>query len=846
MIGHCMRWIKRWYPRSPRPASGVAPATAIPPRAAPDEVNPPMPVVRGHAEGWLRVLPATELLRVVHGGKALDTMWRQSRLAQIVWERDLLPAVHRYAEFVQLMPASESHHHAHVGGLLSHTLEMTLAAMTWRNGHFFPEGASVEEMDAQRDEWTYVVFFAALLHDVGKIMADLRINWICTGIGAPLRWVPMSGPLTAMVQSRPGGEYLVEFTPKSARDYAAHSRLATILQQQVAPATALSFLAHRPQAFEALTQYLSGSDKASLLAQLVRKADQTSAQQALANGSRERFTTATSIPLIDLLMLSVREMLRSGTALPLNRSGAAGWVYDGSIWFVAKRLADAVRLHIRQHHPDETVPGENKNDRLFDTWQEYGCIQPNPQSGQAIWYVLVQGSAVDGSESVAAVPVQGAGEKDGAYSHSLTMLRFPLDKVFEESVAYPPPMRGRIVVQVKRGAAAVEAANESSAEPEVRQESGSGNQSVPNDGAGTPSNRDLGQATRLPTPGASHQELSGAPKQAKAKTETLRAPVFKRPGKPAEATMAAGGPNPDGPVQGTPRATSAPSHTPPRGEQRPAESQHAPLTSSPAAVASVEPPLDKWLDFEDDASAFKDLPKLPQQPLETQKAAPRGPSVVTAPPKARASAAKRASKAGADAAKSPDTGANRTREALPSLPPLPAVRPLLARSGQPPEVLARAAPTQFQTAPVILSPFLPELPHETAGRPSEPTPAAVGFIEWLQKGLSSRALKYNETGALVHFVAEGMALVSPLVFRTYAAETVAASDAQVDAQALQVQREVIKSGWHLMGPGKVNILKYQVMGRGGVPVGKLSAVVLTQPDRWVVPVPPVNPVLKLV
>ena len=805
-----------------------------------------MPVVRGHAEGWLRVLPATDLLRVVHGGKALDTMWRQSRLAQIVWERDLLPAVHRYAEFVQLMPASESHHHAHVGGLLSHTLEMTLAAMTWRNGHFFPEGASVEEMDAQRDEWTYVVFFAALLHDVGKIMADLRINWICTGIGAPLRWVPMSGPLTAMVQSRPGGEYLVEFTPKSARDYAAHSRLATILLQQVAPATALSFLAHRPQAFEALTQYLSGSDRASMLAQLVRKADQTSAQQALANGSRERFTTATSIPLIDLLMQSVREMLGSGTALPLNRSGAAGWVYDGSIWFVAKRLADAVRLHIRQHHPDETVPGENKNDRLFDTWQEYGCIQPNPQSGQAIWYVLVQGSAVDGSESVAAVPVQGAGENDGAYSHSLTMLRFPLDKVFEESVAYPPPMRGRIVVQVKRGAAAVEAANESSAEPEVRQESGSGNQSVPNDGAGTPSNRDLGQATRLPTPGASHQELSGAPKQAKAKTETLRAPVFKRPGKPAEATMAAGGPNPDGPVQGTPRATSAPSHTPPRGEQRPAESQHAPLTSSPAAVASVEPPLDKWLDFEDDDSVFKDFLKLPQQLLETQKAAPRGPSVVTAPPKARASAAKRASKAGADAAKSPDTGANRTREALPSLPPLPAVRPLLARSGQPPEVLARAAPTQFQTAPVILSPFLPELPHETASRPSEPTPAAVGFIEWLQKGLSSRALKYNETGALVHFVAEGMALVSPLVFRTYAAETVAASDAQVDAQALQVQREVIKSGWHLMGPGKVNILKYQVMGRGGVPVGKLSAVVLTQPDRWVVPVPPVNPVLKLV
>jgi len=51
--------------------------------------------------------------------------------------------------------------------------------MTWRNGHFFPEAAPVEEVDAQRDEWTYVVFFAALLHDIGKIMTDLRVSWSC-------------------------------------------------------------------------------------------------------------------------------------------------------------------------------------------------------------------------------------------------------------------------------------------------------------------------------------------------------------------------------------------------------------------------------------------------------------------------------------------------------------------------------------------------------------------------------------------------------------------------------------------------------------------------------------------
>ena len=757
-----------------------------------------MPTVRGHADGWLRILGATDLLRLVHGGRVLDTMWRQSRLAQIVWERDLLPAVHRYAEYVQLMPASESHHHAHVGGLLSHTLEMTLAAMTWRNGQFFPEGADVEEMDAQRDEWTYVVFFAALLHDIGKIMADLRIGWICTGMEAPLRWVPMSGPLTAMVQARTGGEYLVEFTPKSARDYQAHARLATILLQQVAPATALSFLARRPQAFEALTQYLSGADKGSMLAQLIRRADQTSTKQALASGSRERFTTSTSVPLIDLLMQSMRDMLRNGTPLPLNRSGAAGWVYDDSVWFVAKRLADAVRQHIRQHHPDESVPGDDKNDRLFDTWQEYGCIQLNPQTGQAVWYVQVQGAPVVAESSDA----QG-GEGDGSYRHALSMLRFPLAKIYEDASAYPPAMRGRIEVQVKNGAA-TEPARDGDAEGAAE------------------------GASETPRP-SRQQAPTGAQKPAKSKTETLRAPTFKRAGTAPAAP-------PDRRPAPSDRAAPAPAASiqPPPIQSGPREPKSEPRALAAPMAESLDPPLDKWLDFEDDAGAFDGFSSLPLKDIKARSEdigpAAKRPSQTVVPKTAQA--AKPAAKAAPAAVPN-------------SQPSVPQERPLLVRSALPPEVVARSAPARLQTAPVLLNPFLPELPHETAGKQVEPSTTAVAFIEWLQQGLAGRELKYNETGAVVHFTTEGMALVSPLVFRKYVADQDPANDAEADAQALQVQREVIKAGWHLMGPGKVNILKYEVMGRGGVPVGKLSAVVLTRPERWVMPVPPANPVLKL-
>ena len=78
--------------------------------------------MEGSQRGWLRVLPAQDLLASLRADQALEALWRQSRLAEPVWARDLLPAIHRHAEFVQLMPASESHHHAHVGGLLAHTL----------------------------------------------------------------------------------------------------------------------------------------------------------------------------------------------------------------------------------------------------------------------------------------------------------------------------------------------------------------------------------------------------------------------------------------------------------------------------------------------------------------------------------------------------------------------------------------------------------------------------------------------------------------------------------------------------------------------------------------------------
>lgn len=395
-----------------------------------EAVARPTVTVAGAAPGYLAVLNHGQLLQVTGANKLLEHLARNSRLARLVFERDLLPAVERYAEFVQLMPASESHHHANVGGLLAHTLETVHHALVLRTGYLLPRNGGAELIDAQRDYWTYAIFIGALLHDVGKPLTDLRIEMRQPRSSDAGRWLPLSGSL---IECR-AEQYKVAFAPSAERDYTAHGKLGVVLMQRLVPASSLSFLGRCPDVLQELIDFLGGGARDGVIAEIVAKADQASTRGNLATGSRARFETARAIPLVEQLMTAIQEMLRQGGHLPLNRNGAIGWVFEDSVWFVAKRLADTTRQFILERAGDEAgIPGETRNDRLFDTWQEYGQIMLNPQTGQAIWHVRVVGVS--------------PGQDGQGYSNELSMLRFPLNKLWPNAPqSYPSPMAGHIEV----------------------------------------------------------------------------------------------------------------------------------------------------------------------------------------------------------------------------------------------------------------------------------------------------------------------------------------------------------------------------------------------------------------
>ena len=150
--------------------------------------------------------------------------------------------------------------------------------------------------------------------------------------------------------------------------------------------------------------------------------------------------------------------------------------------------------------------------------------------------------------------------------------------------------------------------------------------------------------------------------------------------------------------------------------------------------------------------------------------------------------------------------------------------------------------------PQLLPPVVPALPSlSDSGNSTVPPEAALRFMSWLQAGLADGTLTFNQTGAMVHFVAEGMLLVSPRIFQCFAKAfgedgrgAVSSASGEKKDLGLAIQKQWLRADWHMRGGKGASILPYQVL-RAGKPPARISGVVVIDPQRFVNPVPPANP-----
>ena len=343
------------------------------------------------------------------------------------WKSLYLDALLAYAGYVQLLPASESHHHPGPGGLLTHTLEAVTHALRIRRGHLLPQGADTEEITAKQDLWSYAVFSSTLLHDIGKPLMDQIVTLYDLGGQELGQWDALSPMLV-------GSWYRIRF--RQQRTYRLHERAALLLSRLTLPTPALSWLASDQKVMAAWLAAVSGDyEEAGILGEISQQADSLSVAGNLGSPVVTATMPGARTPLHERLVTGLRYLLKEGK-IPLNRDGAAAWFDGERLWLVSKRGIDALREHLTQEG-HSGIP--TRNDRIFDELQQHGITLANGE--RSIWKATVSG--------------------DG-WSHTLTFLCFPVSRLWPDAHTRPDPFQGTITPVSEDGAAETEDENETS------------------------------------------------------------------------------------------------------------------------------------------------------------------------------------------------------------------------------------------------------------------------------------------------------------------------------------------------------------------------------------------------
>ena len=233
------------------------------------------------SSGWLHPQSAEQLLAVPHRRVLMEQIWQCTAVSPAQFATLYRAPLERYAELVQLFPASQSHHHAHPGGLLDHGLEIVVCALKLRQSHLLPLGTPPEIQTQQAEAWTAGIAYAALLHDVGKLITDLVVE-DQTG----QRWHPWHGPLREPYRFRHNPD----------RQYRLHGATAGLLASAVLGREPLDWLSSFPELWAALLHALARQyEHAGILGELVTRADQASVARAL-GGDPVQALTAPATP----------------------------------------------------------------------------------------------------------------------------------------------------------------------------------------------------------------------------------------------------------------------------------------------------------------------------------------------------------------------------------------------------------------------------------------------------------------------------------------------------------------------------------------------------------------------
>ena len=276
-------------------------------------------------------VPLLEARRLLAGQRRLLAQLRQSLgLTREQFGALIDPVLIRYAEFVHLLPASESHHHRGTGGLLRHGLEVAVYAARRSEEALFDLDASPRERRDRERRWRVATALAGLMHDVGKVVSDLRVVsedgqvWNC------LRQAPGQS-LVDWARERGAQRYFVSW--RGGRQHRRHEFHSRSVAQLLVPEATRRYLmpGDSMEIWQQMDEAIGGLDSQSKIARIVLRADQASVALDLKRHGASAGLQTSRHAVERYLVEAMRRLIRSGR-WEVNQLGAALYVTEHGLF----------------------------------------------------------------------------------------------------------------------------------------------------------------------------------------------------------------------------------------------------------------------------------------------------------------------------------------------------------------------------------------------------------------------------------------------------------------------------------------------------------------------------------
>jgi conjugal transfer pilus assembly protein TraI len=286
------------------------------------------------------------------------------------------PVVERYAAFVHLLPASESHHHRGAGGLFRHGLEVAFHAAQASQGRIFALDRSPAERRELEPRWRLAAGLAGLCHDVGKPVSDLSVS----DRAGRTTWRPLLGSLTDWAAANGVAHYFIRWRE---RRHARHETFGLLVLERVLTPEVMAWLVDAdPEILQGLLSAVAGMDDGAVLGRLVTEADRASVERDLRENHIDPAATALGVPVDRYLLDAMRRLARGGR-WQINVPGARLWMLAEGLHLVWPAGAEDVVGLLAA----DKVPGIPRDpDTLADILLERGLALPRQEGAHTHRY----------------------------------------------------------------------------------------------------------------------------------------------------------------------------------------------------------------------------------------------------------------------------------------------------------------------------------------------------------------------------------------------------------------------------------------------------------------------------